>query len=137
MKTTKVAKEKGSIPEEAAFYHKMSGDYYRYLSEFKTDSDDKNKAANFYKDAVKVANEALAETHPTRLGLALNYSVCCYEILDKKDRACEIAKEAFDSAIEKLNTLNDSSYKDSTLIIQLLRDNLTLWTSEKAEEDNE
>ena len=137
MKTTKVAKEKGSIPEEAVFYQKMSGDYYRYLSEFKTDSDDKNKAANFYKDAVKVANEALAETHPTRLGLALNYSVCCYEILDKKDRACEIAKEAFDSAIEKLNTLNDSSYKDSTLIIQLLRDNLTLWTSEKAEEDNE
>ena len=136
MKTTKVAKEKGDIPEDAVFYHKMSGDYYRYLSEFKMDSDDKNKAANFYEDAVKVANEALAETHPTRLGLALNYSVCCYEILDKKDRACEIAKEAFDSDIEKLNTLNDS-YKDSKLIIQLLRDNLTLWTSEKAEEDNE
>jgi len=137
VKTTKVAKEKGDIPEDVVFYLKMSGDYYRYLSEFKTDSDDKDKAAGFYEDAVKVANEALAETHPTRLGLALNYSVCCYEILDKKDRACEIAKEAFDSAIEKLDTLNDSSYKDSTLIMQLLRDNLTLWTSEKAEEDNE
>jgi len=137
VKTTKVAKDHGDVAEDVVFYLKMSGDYYRYLSEFKTDSDDSTKAADFYEEAVGVAQEKLAETHPTRLGLALNYSVCCYEILDKKERACEIAKEAFDSAIEKLDTLNDSSYKDSTLIMQLLRDNLTLWTSEKADEDNE
>jgi len=137
VKATKVAKDNGAVPEDVVFYLKMSGDYYRYLSEFKTDSDDCNKAAKFYEEAVEVAKENLAETHPTRLGLALNYSVCCYEILDKKDRACEIAKEAFDSAIEKLETLNDSSYKDSTLIMQLLRDNLTLWTSEKEEQEDE
>jgi len=137
VKTTKVAKENGGVPEDEVFFLKMSGDYYRYLSEFKKDSDDSCKAATFYEEAVGIAKENLAETHPTRLGLALNYSVCCYEILDQKDKACEIAKEAFDSAIEKLDTLNDSSYKDSTLIMQLLRDNLTLWTSEKAEEDNE
>jgi len=134
-KTTKVAKEAGDVQEDVVFYLKMSGDYYRYLSEFKTDSDDSGKAATFYEEAMQVASEALAETHPTRLGLALNYSVCCYEILDKKDKACEIAKNAFDAAIEKLDTLNDSSYKDSTLIMQLLRDNLTLWTSEKEEEN--
>jgi len=29
-----------------------------------------------------------------------------------------------------LDTLNEDSYKDSTLIMQLLRDNLTLWTSD-------
>lgn len=41
-----------------------------------------------------------------------------------------LAKEAFDNAIAELDTLSEESYKDSTLIMQLLRDNLTLWTSD-------
>jgi len=133
VKTTTIAKEEGGDDnnEDLVFYLKMSGDYYRYLSEFITDKDNQEEAEKFYKEATEVAEKSLPETHPTRLGLALNYSVCCYEITDKKDLACDIAKKAFDSAIEKLDTLNDSSYKDSTLIMQLLRDNLTLWTSEK------
>merc|ERR1712083_1255238 len=90
----------------------------------------KKNANTYYERAMDVAKQNLPETHPTRLGLALNFSVCYYEILKKPDKACELAKEAFDAAIEKLDTLNDASYKDSTLIMQLLRDNLTLWTSE-------
>jgi len=133
--TTDVAKkeETDSNKEDLVFYLKMSGDYYRYLSEFQTTESNQKNAEKFYEEATEVAEENLPETHPTRLGLALNYSVCCYEITEKKELACTIAKKAFDSAIEKLDTLNDSSYKDSTLIMQLLRDNLTLWTSEKEE----
>lgn len=41
-----------------------------------------------------------------------------------------MAKAAFDDAIAELDTLSEESYKDSTLIMQLLRDNLTLWTSD-------
>ena len=63
-------------------------------------------------------------------GLALNFSVFYYEILNSPDRACRLAKKAFDDAIAELDTLSEESYKDSTLIMQLLRDNLTLWTSE-------
>merc|ERR1712107_688128 len=83
------------------------------------------------------SKKTLPETHPTRLGLALNFSVCYYEILKEADKACKLAKEAFDAAIEKLDTLNDASYKDSTLIMQLLRDNLTLWTSEAPGDEHE
>ena len=62
--------------------------------------------------------------------MALNFSVFYYEILNSPDRACRLAKAAFDDAIADLDTLSEESYKDSTLIMQLLRDNLTLWTSD-------
>lgn len=42
-------------------------------------------------------------------------------------------RQAFDDAIAELDTLSEESYKDSTLIMQLLRDNLTLWTSDQGE----
>jgi len=86
---------------------------------------------------MQIAQEKLEPTHPIRLGLALNYSVCYYEILKDKKKACELAKKAFDDAISKLDKLNESSYKDSTLIMQLLRDNLTLWTSDSQEGDGD
>merc|ERR1711978_50355 len=124
--------------ETEVFYLKMCGDYYRYLSEFKLQDkakEIKSKAEEYYKKAMDVAEANLNETHPTRLGLALNFSVCYYEILKKPEKACDLAKKSFDAAIEKLDTLNDASYKDSTLIMQLLRDNLTLWTSQDEDAD--
>jgi 14-3-3 protein epsilon len=109
------------------------GDYHRYLAEFASGSDRKDAAENSliaYKAASEIATAELASTHPIRLGLALNFSVFYYEILNSPDRACQLAKTAFDDAIAELDTLSEESYKDSTLIMQLLRDNLTLWTSD-------
>jgi 14-3-3 protein epsilon len=48
-----------------------------------------------------------------------------------------LAKQAFDEAIAELDTLSEESYKDSTLIMQLLRDNLTLWTSDLQDDAGE
>lgn len=36
-----------------------------------------------------------------------------------------------EDAIAELDNVAEDSYKDSTLIMQLLRDNLTLWTSDQ------
>jgi len=128
---------KGHNDETEVFYYKMVGDYYRYLAEFRDTDIVKNSAKDYYSKAMEIASTNLPETHPTRLGLALNFSVCYYEILKEPEKACELAKKAFDSGIAKLDTLSDASYKDSTLIMQLLRDNLTLWTSEQEENNNQ
>jgi len=108
-------------------------DYYRYLAEFTTADDRKSASESSltaYKVASDVATTELPPTHPIRLGLALNFSVFYYEILNAPDRACHLAKSAFDEAIAELDSLSEESYRDSTLIMQLLRDNLTLWTSD-------
>ena len=128
--------------ESKVFYYKMKGDYYRYLAEFLR-NDERAKATGAaetaYAEATGVAcasepDKGLPPTHPIRLGLALNFSVFHFEIQNKPQEACALAKQAFDDAIAELDTLSEESYKDSTLIMQLLRDNLTLWTSDIADE---
>ncbi|KAK9766975.1 14-3-3 protein, partial [Basidiobolus ranarum] len=93
---------KASNGESKVFYLKMKGDYYRYLSEFASEnlrSETAEKSLEAYKSASDVAVTELAPTHPIRLGLALNFSVFYYEILNSPDRACHLAKQAFDDAI--------------------------------------
>jgi len=140
-KCKSVQKEETDKHEDEINYLKMEGDYNRYRAEYLKD-DPWNKvvkaAETAYEAAAKLATAHLDETDPTRLGLMLNFSVFNYEVQKQTQKACDLAKSAFDKAIEKLDTLNDSSYKDSTLIMQLLRDNLTLWTSEnEANNENE
>jgi len=129
---------KAQSGESKVFYSKMKGDYHRYLAEFATGTQRKEAAEQSlisYKAAQDIAITELPSTHPIRLSLALNFSVFYYEILNSPDRACQLAKHAFDDAIAQLDTLSEDSYKDSTLIMQLLRDNLTLWTSDMGGDD--
>lgn len=124
---------KATSPESKVFYLKMKGDYYRYLAEVASAEARDNIVASSrdsYQAAFDISKAEMTPTHPIRLGLALNFSVFYYEINNAPERACALAKQAFDDAIAELDTLNEESYKDSTLIMQLLRDNLTLWTSD-------
>merc|ERR1712070_546013 len=101
--------------ESKVFYKKMQGDYYRYLAEFS--SGDPQQAASqhaleAYKEAQSIGDRTLPPTHPIRLGLALNFSVFYYEIMNSPTDACSLAKRAFDDAIAELDMLNEDSYKD-------------------------
>merc|ERR1712151_338726 len=126
--------EKASSDESKVFYHKMKADYYRYIAEFK-EGDAKTAAAEnarkAYEDASGIAKSGLAVTHPIRLGLALNFSVFQYEVLGNPEEACKMARTAFEDAIAELDNVAEDSSKVSTLIMQLLRDNLTLWSSDQ------
>ncbi|KAG2389672.1 14-3-3-like protein [Vigna angularis] len=93
--------------DSKVFYLKMKGDYHRYLAEFKTGGDRK---------------EAAESTLSAYKSAQIRDLIDCLE-----DSGFSVA---FDEAIAELDTLGEESYKDSTLIMQLLRDNLTLWTSD-------
>lgn len=126
-----------SAAQSRVFYLKMKGDYYRYISEYKgKDEGIAQKAFEAYTKAQESAVESLDPADPIRLGLALNFSVFHYEVKNDPAKACELAKGAFDNALEVIDKLDEDTYKDSTTIMQLVRDNLTLWTSE-LEEKNE
>ena len=128
--------QKASNAESKVFYHKMKGDYYRYISEYTSGAAHDtagNNAHEAYKAASDVANSNLKTTHPIRLGLALNYSVFYYEVRNDPSKACQLAKQAFDDAIADIDQIEEDQYKDATTIMQLIRDNLTLWTSELEE----
>lgn len=123
--------------ESSVFYYKMKGDYYRYLAEFKTGTEKievSELSLNAYETASKTAQTDLTPTDPIRLGLALNISVFYCEIMNSPDKACQLAKNAFDEAVAELPSLSEENYKDSTLIMQLLRDNLALWNSDMADD---
>ena len=60
----------------------------------------------------QVAEKDLAVTHPIRLGLALNFSVFQYEVLQNPEEACKMARTAFEDAIAELDSVTEDSYKD-------------------------
>lgn len=128
-----------SSAESKVYYLKMKGDYLRYLSEISvTESREavSKKAQEAYQTATDLAEKDLPPINTTRLGLALNYSVLYYEILNEPKAACELAQKAFDDALHDIESVDDNTYKDSTMIMQLLKDNLLLWGNDAQETSN-
>lgn len=123
---------KSKSSENRIYYFKMCGDYYRYLSEF-PDEDEYDevveKAEKNYEEA-KNSSLNLLTTNPIRLGLDLNRSVFYYEIVQNPSKAVKIAEEAFQAALQDVDKVKEEDYKECTFIMQLLRDNITLWTAE-------
>lgn len=117
--------------EAKVFYLKMKGDYHRYYAEIANGESQKQAALEAYEKATEVAISSLAPTHPIRLGLALNFSVFYYEIMKEHDKGFQLARHAYDEAVTELEALDDEAYRESNLIVRLLRDNLNLWTDEQ------
>ena len=127
-----------SDSETKVFFLKLKADYFRYKCEFavgKEFDEACSKAEKVYKEAYDIANKDIPISSSTRLGLTLNYSVFFYEIKGLKEEACKIAKNAFDEAMEVLDDLEKSKPKDTILIIQLLKENLILWSNEMNDEE--
>lgn len=48
-----------------------------------------------YQNAFDLSKKEMPATHPIHLGLALNFSVFYYEILESPEKACNLAKEVY------------------------------------------
>ena len=131
--------KKATSGESKVFYWKMKGDYYRYLAEF-TSGDKHDEVAKSSLDSYQQAKDqssSLGVTNPIKLGLALNFSVFYYEVMSDPQTACEIANTAFQEGILKLESIDDEQYKDSTTILQLLKENIDMWSVDLAQEGGE
>ena len=121
--------------EPKAFFVKMVGDYYRYIAETaKGDKleEVKTGALKAYKEASEIS---LPACNPIKLGLALNFSVFYYEVMKDHKHACELADEALQSALEKIDDIGEDDFRDAKSIIELLKENLTLWKEEEEGEE--
>mmetsp|Transcript_143546 Transcript_143546/g.357721 ORF Transcript_143546/g.357721 Transcript_143546/m.357721 type:complete len:249 (+) Transcript_143546:82-828(+) len=121
--------------EAKVFFMKMKGDYHRYHAEFQNEggrAEAAGKAQAAYKDALAQAETLLGPAHPMRLGLALNYSVFFNEVLGQTQEAVQLARGTLEAATGALEGLDPERQRESAQIMQLLSDNLQLWTSAAA-----
>jgi 14-3-3 protein epsilon len=118
--------------ESKAFFIKMVGDYYRYIAENAKESlleEVKQNALSAYERAAEIT---LPPCNPIRLGLALNFSVFHYEVMKNHKIACELADKALQEALDKIDELEEDDFRDAKSIIELLKENLTLWKEEES-----
>ena len=124
--------QKCTTDETKAFFQKMIGDYYRYVAECaKGDQLDtvKNGALEAYNES-NTNCQTLNACNPIRLGLALNFSVFHYEVMNDHKKACELGESALSDALEKIDDVDEETFRDAKSIIELLKENLSLWKEE-------
>ena len=121
--------------EGKAFFQKMIGDYYRYVAESAKGStleEVKNGALEGYRQAEQLS-KSLHACNPIRLGLALNYSVFHYEVMNNHKKACELGEQALTDSLEKIDDVDEETFRDAKSIIELLKENLSLWKEEEGD----
>ena len=110
----------------------MVGDYYRYVAESASEARLQEVKAGALEGYNK-ANElcaSLSACNPIRLGLALNFSVFHYEVMSDRKKACELGESALTEALEKIDDVDEDTFRDAKSIIELLKENLSLWKEE-------
>lgn len=142
MKIVNIVKNKclslASDDESKAFFYKMVGDYYRYVAESARDAtleQVKNGALEGYNNADKYS-KTLNACNPIRLGLALNFSVFHYEVMNNHKKACELGEAALTEALEKIDDVDEETFRDAKSIIELLKENLSLWKEEEGDQND-
>ena len=133
------AMKSGDDIEGKAFFLKMVGDYYRYMAESAQDAvleKARQGALSSYKEA-ETAGKDLPACNPIKLGLALNFSVFYYEVMQDSKLACQLAENALQDAMNKIDEVDEETFRDAKSIIELLKENLTLWKEEEGDNNIE
>jgi 14-3-3 protein epsilon len=131
--------ESATDSDSKAFFLKMVGDYYRYVAESAHGEkleEVRNGALEFYDKAQTLCEKELNPCNPIRLGLSLNFSVFHFEVMNNHKKACELGESSLQAALEKIDECDEETFRDAKSIIELLKENLSLWKDEE-ENNNE
>lgn len=126
--------------DNAVYYFKLKGDYLRYLAEISGGKDRElalTEADESYSYGYQIAEEGLAITSVTRLGLCLNYSVFLWEMRELQQDAAILAQNVFNQVVDKIDEMDKEKSKEIILIVQLLRENLLMWSKQVAIDNDE
>jgi len=122
--------------ETQAFFYKMAADYYRYwLENYAGKKKDELMALcdEYYTKALGKVNDPKYKCDPIKLGATLNYSVHLYEVKEAKKEALKVAEKGLQEALEKIDDVDEETYRDAKTIIELLKENISLWKEEEDE----
>jgi len=120
--------------EASAFFLKLKGDFFRYVAEFATGPEKRkalDSAQEAYLKGTEMSRDYLLVTHPTRLGLTLNFAIFTAAVLEDKDRALEIAAEAYEAAVSELDNISEEAYAACTLTLRLIKDQIDEWSGQQ------
>jgi len=56
-----------------------------------------------------------------------------YEVLNDHKRACELGEDALTKALENIDDVDEETFRDAKSIIELLKENLSLWKEEEGD----
>ena len=120
------------------FLLKLKADYFRYICEFAEGKEfeyNLNKAEEYYKKAFEISEKKLPIINCNRVSIGLNYAIFLYEV--KKDRMAgfDVAQNIFKESMKFIDDLEKSKFRDTLLIIQLLKENIIFWNSEMGDEE--
>ena len=120
------------------FLLKLKADYFRYICEFAEGKEfeyNLNKAEEYYKKAFEISEKKLPIINCNRVSIGLNYAIFLYEV--KKDRMAgfDVAQNIFKESMKFIDDLEKSKFRDTLLIIQLLKENIIFWNSEMSEDE--
>ena len=90
----------------------------------------KNGALEGYTEAKNYSSN-LNACNPIRLGLALNFSVFYYEVMSNHGEACKLGETALQEALDKIDDVDEETFRDAKSIIELLKENISLWKEEE------
>ena len=124
--------------ETLVFFYKLKADYFRYICEFAEGKEyEKNliEAEKYYKKAFEISEKKLPIINCNRVSVGLNYAIFLYEIKKDKMAGFDLAQNTFKESMKFIDDLEKSKYRDTLLIIQLLKENIIFWNSEMSEEE--
>lgn len=130
---TKELLPKATTAEAQVTFFKSLGDFHRYLAEItdgKEKTDETRSAKEAYEKGTRIAEESLKVTDAVRLGLALNHAVFLYEVMRSPTESVRVGRKAYEDSVREIDNMGEETIKDSILVMQLIRDNLTLWTAD-------